>query len=289
MDKKSFFNRKSVGLVLRTFAPKQEQIPERINQIKNMVAVAGSFTFNGIKFFKRIDVIVWNDKNYSDTDCGLTTEEIKKELVLEKNVHVHEFNHGDIFCGALNFGVAIQSRNGIDYTAVASTEALTYLTEDNLLAMVEALCEGALATGVAINELSDSIMAGRLANTLAIWHNISLLSVGGFDLRAAKPKNEKDAFYLKGWSEQKKSEVYYQLGGVEEVIPLARMVETFGPCIVPILSQDGQYYIVPNAEKEPELYNRHVSKMGTKLERQTAFLAQIGYDPSYLKGGILKK
>ena len=288
MNRKAFLNRKSVGLVLRTFASKPEQVISRVIQMKEMVKTAQSLTIDGTPIFKRIDIIVWHDETYADTDCGLTTTAMKTELIGEKNVYIHEFQHGDIFCGALNFAVAIQSRNGIDYTAIASTEALSYLTEDNISAMIDSFCAGALASGVAINELSDSIMSGRLANTLAIWHNISLLSVGGFDLRAAKPKNEKEAFYLKGWSEIKKSEVYYQLGGVEEVIPLARLVDTYGPCIAPILPQDGQYYIVPDPEKDPELYSRHIAKMGTKLERQTAFLAQVGYDPSFLKGGVLK-
>jgi len=287
MERKGILNRKKFGLILRSFATKPEQVPSRVDQANSMVEVAESIIIDGIRLFSQIDIIVWHDTSYIDTDCGETTAAMQAKFQIKKNVHVHEFKHGDIFCGALNFGIAIQSRNGIDYSVIASTEALIYLTEENLSAMVDAICRGALVTGVAINELTDSIMAGRIANTLAMWHNISLLSVGGFDLRAAKPKNDKDAFYLKGWSEEKK-EVYYQLGGVEEVIPLARMTETFGQCIAPILPQNGQYYKVPDPEKEPELYNRHISKMGTKLERQTAFLAQIGYDPSFLKGGILK-
>jgi len=74
------------------------------------------------------------------------------------------------------------------------------------------------ASGVAINELTPSVLEGRLANTFCLWDNLALLSVGGFDLRAAKPQRIERAHYMRGWSKDK-GEVFYHLAGVEEVIP----------------------------------------------------------------------
>jgi hypothetical protein len=122
-----------------------------------------------------------------------------------------------------------------------------------------------------------------------MWHNMSLLSVGGFDFRAKKPLDDRTAIYKKGWSQEKKDVVYYHLAGVEEVIPLARMADSFGPCIAPITPQGKgfQEYIVPDPATQPELWERHVAKMGTKLERQSAHLAAVGYDISFLRGGVM--
>ena len=93
---------------------------------------------------------------------------------------------------------------------------------------------------------------------------------------------------MRGWDERQ-GDVYYQLAGVEEIIPLARLVETFGPCIAPIVPRGAgvQRYKVPDPVRDPELWRRHVAKMGTKYERQVALLSQIGKDLSFLKGGVM--
>ena len=41
-----------------------------------------------------------------------------------------------------------------------------------------------------------------------------------------------------------------------------------------------------NRQKQPELFERHVRKMRSKTERQSALLADIGFNLSYLKGGV---
>jgi hypothetical protein len=50
-----------------------------------------------------------------------------------------------------------------------------------------------------------------------------------------------------------------------------------------------QVYEVPDPKTQPELYARHIAKMGTKLERQTALLASVGYDLSHLRGGVMEQ
>lgn len=161
------------------------------------------------------------------------------------------------------------------------------MNEQILCAMIEAMDNGAMAAGIALHELTALIMRGRLANTFAMWDNEALVSVGGFDLRAQKPANEAKALYVRGWSEDQ-GEVYYPLAGVEEVIPLARLVATYGACIAPILpSNQAARYRVPDPLLEPDNHAKHLKKMGTKQQRQDAHLYYAGFDPTYLEGGIL--
>jgi len=291
MNRKQFLSEKSVGLILRVYASKEDDIPNRIKMIKNAIQAIRRMVVDGAQVVRRIDVLVWSDKNYKDSDCGQTASAMREALKNETGilgVFVSEVEHADIFCGILNYGVVHQLRKGVDYSIIASTEAFSYMTPETMASMIDAACAGAKAIPVAITELTQSIIEGRGANTFMMWHNESLATVGLFDLKAAKPNDDRTAYYMKGWSAEK-GDVYYQLAGVEEVIPLARMIQTFGPCIAPIMpSGEGvQEYIVPDPTTQPELWMRHISKMGTKFERQCALLASIGIDPSYIKGGVM--
>jgi len=295
MDLSAFVQRKRIGLVLRTFATKEADVKARVQMVEEVVAKALGVTVEGHGVIRRIDVLVWADPRYKDADCGKTTAALRDTFRCEpatqrevNAVRIHEVAHGDLFCGLLNYGIGLQLRDRVDYSLVVSPDARSYLTPESLRKMCEAAANGARAVGLAISELEQSILDGRLANTFAMWDTVSLVSVGGFDLRAVKPVDERLAHYMRGWSPEA-GEVYYHLAGVEEVIPLARLAATYGPCIAPILPQgEGvQRYQVPDPAASPELWKRHVSKMGTKLERQAALLASVGFDPSYLNGGIM--
>ena len=294
-------DRKRIGMVLRTFAGNEEDVPVRFKMTRETVGAAKAMQIGQKPVFSRIDVIVWADARYgkrTDFSAALPEEErrergtaaaLRRELQDEKVVRVHEVSRGDLYCGVLNYAVAKQLRNRVDYTLILSPDARSYLTPEAMALMLEALERGARATGVAINELTQSVLEGRLANTLCLWDAVALMSVGGFDLRAEMPVDDRLAHYMRGWS-QVKGEVYYALAGVEEVIPLARLVQVYGPCIAPILpTSEGQGYQVPDPATQPELWTRHVSKMGTKFERQSALLAAIGADMSFLRGGVMSQ
>lgn len=286
MSLKSFLNTKRVGLVLRTYATKPEDVAKRVEAIKGFVETALPL----MEYIRQVNVVVWADGRFSDADCGQTAEALRREFSMYTSwCYVSEYSAGDLYCGILNYMVARQLRDRIDYTLVASTEAESYFNVETVAAMFEAVDSGAKASGIAINELAESVLQGRLANTMCLWDNIALMSVGGFDLRAAKPIGDKLVHHLKGWSREKGEEVYYPLAGVEEVIPLARLVETYGPCIAPILpkGEGVQRYQVPDAATQSELWKRHVAKMGTKQVRQATLLASAGYDLSYLEGGVM--
>jgi len=70
---------------------------------------------------------------------------------------------------------------------------------------------------------------------------------------------------MRGWSKDK-GEVFYHLAGVEEVIPLVRLVETYGPCIVPVMPE-GEGTQIPRTDpvSQPDLWLRHVSQNGHEV------------------------
>jgi len=273
-----------VGLMLRTYAGKEEDIPKRAEMVASAIEATRKAKVNGTPVIKRIDILVWADKRYKDADCGKTAAYLSERFNAGNGVFVTEVPAGDIFCQVLNRGLAIQLQNGCSHSMIVSSEAISYMNSEVMTEIVEAILKGALAAGVAINELTPSVKAGRLANTFAVWHILSLLQVGGFDLRAAKSMDEKSAVWIDDGTGK-----LIIAQGVEEVIPLARLFETFGPCIAPIMPRgEGiQKYEVPDPITHPEAHAKHVQKIGTKGPRQKHFLSLVGYDFDLLSHGVM--
>lgn len=279
-----FLRQKLFGLILRVFSPKPELVGKTVEQVTATIEMANAVQFKDKSVFSRIDVFISADERYGDTDCGDTANALEKVTAVYPNMYVSEVRRGDIFCGMLNYGVALHLRNGIDYSMILSSGVKDYLTTENVMAMIAALEGGARVTGLAITELAPSILDGRIANTCAIWDNLSLMTVGGFDLRAAKPlKDDRLANYVRGWSTEK-GEVFYNAAGVEEIFPLVRLVKMYGPCIAPILPKTGARWFVSD---DPEAQKRQQEKLGTKFERQMRWLAAEDVDMSFLKGGVM--
>ncbi len=287
---------RNVGLVLRTFATKAEDVPKRCAQVVEMIRAANQLTLaNQLSRLKRVDVLVWAAHGYAKSDCGEThaalCDAMKQSGVADVAVHI--VTYGDLYCAILNQGVRIQLQHGCEFSMIASTEAQPYLTQENFDAMWAALEQGAMVTGLAINELTESILEGRIANTMAIWHNPTLLDMGGFPPHlAGMPKDEYKRAHTAviGYSPVKDEEVHYHLMGVEEVFPLAALVEHFGECIAPVLpAHEDQRYQVPDPATQPELWERHHKKMSTKTERQLAHLLRLSRDLSFLKGGVMRQ
>jgi hypothetical protein len=280
MTREEFLANKKIGMMLRNGAPDPKDVPDRARITMEMVDKARGIEIDGQRVISRIDILIPTDKRYKDSDCGETAGFLEKFNPNNGNgFYVTEVSKGDNFCSILNDGMMLQAYGGMDFAIIASSEASSYLTRETMAMIIDAACNGALAIGVAINELTQSICEGRIANTFAMWHIKSLMGVGGFDFRAAKPMDGGVASYLDNGLKP------YLLQGVEEVIPLARMAKKFGQCIAPIMPQgEGvQAYKVPNPSTHPEAYAVHIRKMGTKLQRQTAHLASIGYDIDFLK------
>lgn len=291
----SLLHTKKIGALLRVFAKKPEFVAGAIEQTLALAEKFATITVDGQPVVRRIEVLVPRDESYADVDCGETASALRTAIDTlswaKGRVFVSEVRHGDLFCGILNYGMARLLRAGCDYGIVASKEAGSYFNQETAEAMVTAAASGARAIGLAITELEQSIMEGRIANTMGMWHIESLMQVGGFDLRSAKPKKNNVIIHrVQAWDKSRDEPSWaYDLAGVEEIIPLVRLVQTFGPCIAPILPQGAgaQRYIVPNPVDDRAGYERHVNKMGTKRERQTYFANSEGADLTYLKGGVM--
>ncbi|MFZ2187727.1 MAG: hypothetical protein WAV46_03845 [Candidatus Moraniibacteriota bacterium] len=293
---KNLLHSKKIGALLRVFAKKPEFVSGAVAQTLELAEKFLTIAVDGQPIVRHIEILIPRDEGYSDVDCGETAKALRIAIDLlswaKGRIFVSEVKHGDLFCGILNYGMARLSRAGCDYGIIASKEAGSYFNQTTAEAIVQAAEDGALAIGVALNELTESIMEGRIANTMAMWHITSLLQVGGFDLRAAKPKkNAIISHKVRAWDKSRDEPDWtYDLAGVEEIIPLVRLIDTFGQCIAPILPQgdDVQRYIVPDPAIDRVGYERHINKMGTKKERHTYFANSEGADLSFLKGGVME-
>jgi hypothetical protein len=239
LNQKQFMAEKKVGLIVRGFARNPEDVPSRVAMMDELIRNARTAVVDGKPFIRRIDILVWDNRADfpNEADCGLLADALKEHFRGMGDVFVHNVTTGDLFCTILNYGIAMQIRAGCDYSVIASAEANAYWNSDVPEKFVHAVCSGACVTGVALNELTQSVLEGRIANTLAMWHNVSLMMVSGFDPQASKPKDDKHAHYMKG-TDQNGDVRFYHLGGVEEMIPLARLIDVFGRCIAPIESDD---------------------------------------------------
>lgn len=309
--RKSFLATRNAGAIIRVFCKKREEIFDKTRRVwalvkaieKSAVDMGNFMTTN---FVKRIDIVVWADNKYLEkgkpaADCGGTADELRGIFKNRDNVFVHEFRDGDLFCDLLNYGVYLQIRHACDYSMIVSPESHEYVTPETMGSIVDALSNGALVAGVAISEITQSILEGRIANAFSVWHNATLHKAGYFDSKlAGKPIDDDVAMFARGWSEDVKDYVYYPINGVEEMGPLGEMHKMFAdpldmtkclrPFIAPILpSGEGvKRYFVPDPVKNPELWKRHVEKIDTKYPRQFFHLKKNGIaSPLLLKGAVM--
>ncbi len=288
----SLLHSKNVGALVRCFARESQFVDNAVALALASIERMLSVTVDSRPFVSRVEVLVPMDDAYAEKDCGETAPKLRAAITERgwKSVYVSEVRHGDIFVGILNYGIAKLLRAGCDYGIILSKEAEAYFTAEAASDLVAAAEAGALAMGLAITELTESIMRGRIANTFAMWNLMALIQVGGFDLRSAKPK--KDAAIksrAEAW-ESGKLFYAYDNAGVEEIVPLVRLIRTFGPCVAPILprGESVKVWQAPDPKTDPEGYVRHVNKLGTKFVRQSYFAQAENTDPelSFLRGGV---
>lgn len=287
-------NTKKVGALLRCFAREPKFLASTLEVTLASIEKMLSVKVSGMPFVSRIEVLVPRDESYVEHDFGGTAASLRQAIASRgwRNVFVSEVKYGDIFVGLLNYGMAKLLRGGCDYGVVLSKEAESYFTLEAAEDFIKAAESGALVAGLAINELTESIMQGRIANTFSMWHIMSLVQVGSFDLRNAKQKKETPiTFRAEAWDAQK-GHWNYDLAGVEEIIPLIRLMRTFveQPCIAPILPRGNGVRIwkAPDPQLDPEGFTRHVNKLGTKFVRQSHFADQEKADLSFLQGGVIE-
>lgn len=284
---------KRIGALLRCFAMKDELVPNAVTQTMSSVERMQSIAVGGRRVISRIEILVPSDPSYVECDCGMTVRALRKEIDARglKDVFVNKVKYGDLFVGILNYGVGKLLRAGCDYGLILSKEAESYYTQETVEDLLLALENGARVAGVAINELTESIMQGRIANTFAVWHLMSLVQKGIFDERNAKVSRDAPiTSRAQSWDAEKQF-WHYDLAGVEEIIPLIKIVRTFGACIAPILPRgEGiSTWNAPDPVTDPEGYIRHLNKLGTKFVRQSHFASEVNADLPFIKGGVMEK
>ncbi|MEK7464058.1 MAG: hypothetical protein AAB610_02995 [Patescibacteria group bacterium] len=251
----------TLGVTLRGFASKPESVEKTVAGVKktllNLATVASHDEFNPTV---HVYIAIPVNKGFVDADCGELAPALRALVETSKfegiTVEVHETN-ADLFCGLLNQMAGLQLQRGCTHTLVISTGCADYITLGNMKALMKAFRSGARAAGLALNELEESIMDGRLANTFAGYDILSLLTVGGFDFRCSNAPV----------SDHKK------LAGVEEIPTLLRLANLYGACIKPIMPEIKGTWVLPT---DPAELERHNAKMASKFKRQTAFAEQLG-------------
>lgn len=272
----SVLSRRKRGAVIRAYAHDPAQVQKRVDDVARLVEKIKSIKTFGRNFINEIDIPVWMDRRYKDSDCGLTANALRERFSGQKDVRVHDINIGGIFCDCLNEAMIKQHNRGCHYSLIVSAEAESYLTPSIAEKIVQGMANGALAGGVAIKEAQIFAKKGRIANTLAFWSLKEWLLYGGmFDQRSEKPIDENRADWRIGRSP--KGRVYYPKQGVEETITLCReAMKIDEPFICVIDAEEGEY-LMPDPNIYPAEFERIWSKFGTKDSRMWAMADYVNF------------
>lgn len=245
---------KKIGLLLRSYAKKPEDVAGvAARAIKSIEHARSLYDDSGDLMIGKIVVLI-----PADYDCGETAFAIIQALpvsVPEDEVFVIEVL-GHHSCGALNHGVEVLSTLGVEYAVIISNKAIEALTTDTMVAMSEALDNGAKVVGVAVDELQEIVLEGRIQNTFAGWDIRALLDVGGFDSE----------------------------NGVEEFSPTVRLILEHGPCIAVLDPTDKPALDI---RKSADGKARHEEVMTTKRKRQQEEADRMEVDFIFIKNGIM--
>ncbi|MDB5189218.1 MAG: hypothetical protein JWL82_175 [Parcubacteria group bacterium] len=258
---------RSARLATRTFATTSDAVSKRVESVTRLALRA-------LQCGLGVDVAVLRDY-----DCGETATELRR--VLDPRITVSELA-GDQFVAVPNQLLELHRARGC-WSLIASSNAWQYCTSVNIGYMLAALEEGAYATGLAIEELQQSILKGEIANTFAGYDPAKVLAVGGFHSIAADLPGK---FEVSGVDEFGRP-VTYRLAGVEETVTLALMALRFGKGIAPLIPEGGARYVVPDAEHDQLRYEQHLAKMGTKEVRKERMLQETGLSRSLIEGAVL--
>ena len=286
--------RNRVGALLRVFASSPEVVEHQVESAITALRRLLVLRTNGKPTFARIDFLVSNDQRYADSDCDLTTTRLRALVDAEFSnfpVNVLNIKYGDIFCMLLNYGIVNQLEDRIPYSCIISHHASAYITQENIDALLGAMQQKARVAGLAFGEIKELVERGRVANTFSIWHNKSLMTIGGFDMRSAKPMKESTHPTITSKNAispaYKKEEATYHVAGCEEIIPLVHLTRNFGPCIKIITATETNLTWGAHPLKDPEGYERHLAKIITKDARQQHMAGLVGADIAYLTEGMI--
>jgi len=241
---------RTYDILVRVYTPKPEEVPSRVERAikhgRQIIAVSKEFPQ-----LKRANFLV-----PEDYDCGQTfgalVARFRGEGFSRKQVGLHAYG-GYHSCEALNKTLLGLSESNV---LIVSGKAMTYLTALSLQKIDDAFARGAKASGLAVGELRDIVLSGRLQNTFTAWDRQALLLEEGFD-------NRKD---------------------VEEIAPLIRLARRYGKCIAPI-DVEGEGLDV---HMSPTALERHRHVMGEKVKRQQEDCERLGADFDFIREHVME-
>lgn len=291
----------NIGVLLRAYSPRYEDVEANVKVVEEVVArlLAVPFRKGGKNpFCARIDILVWSDSRFLDlqgnrlADCGATAAMLRGAFMNDMRVVVHEVPRADIYTTILNYGIARQYSFLMDYSLVLSKEAIGYVNQETVWMMMDAMRDGALVASVAVSEIRDLVLHGCVSNTFAMWHLPSLLQVGGFDIRDAKPLPNDPPHVVPYWPEGRElfeKPLWIHDAGVGEVLPACHLFREFGrPVIAPILPQGDAVqsgYVQKSGDPARATWNK--AKFATKKARLESILKRSGYSLEYLQQAIM--
>jgi hypothetical protein len=289
--------RNRVGALMRIFATTSEEVEMQTGSAMTALHKLLTHKTGDHNSFARIDFLVSSDPNFEDSDCGETATILRNRIQSElpgAPVNVFEIKKGDIYAMLLNYGVAIQLEDRIPYSLILSHREHAHITSDNIHALLAAMHNKARVAGLILPEVAETVRKGRIANTFAIWHNKSLVTVGGFDLRAGKPMiheaNKTKIFTSVNTQFVERSgheTLTFHAAGCEEIIPLLRFNKFFGPSIRLVTPENPESIPALGNIFTDKSYRRHHAKLATKDARQ-AYMAEIaGFDIDELRTALM--
>lgn len=232
---------RTYGILVRVYTPKVEEVSKRVDRalvhVRQILTVSEEFPA-----LRRVMLLV-----PQDYDCGQTYHTLRSLIAMEglqDRVGAYALR-GYHSCEVLNQALVELSTTD-SHALIVSGKAVSYLTVTSMRAIDHALEEGAKVAGLAVDELRDIVLDGRVQNTFAAWDVDALLGVGGFDCKT----------------------------DVEEVAPIIRLARKFGLCIAPIDVESSALDVHTSASAK----ERHKQVMATKLDCQQAECERLGSD-----------
>lgn len=291
----------NIGVLLRTYSPRYEDVEVNVKMVEEVVAKLFAIPYRqGGKnsFCTRVDILVWSDNRFLDSqgnriaDCGATAPSLRGAFMGDVRVSVHEVPRADIYATILNYGIARQHSFLMDCSLVLSKEAANYINNETLWAMMEAIRSGALVASVAVDEIRDLVLDGCVSNTFAMWHLPSLLQVGGFDIRDAKPLPDDPSHVVAYWPEGRdhaEEPLWMHDAGVGEVLPACHLFREFGRSVIAPIMPQGESAQGGYAQKsyDPTRAAWNKAKFATKKARLESILKRSGYSFDYLKRAVM--
>lgn len=238
---------RTYGVLLRVYTPKPTEVADRVERA---MAYAEQLANVQPQFptLRRVAFLV-----PSDYDCGETARMLEERLSDSHGFDVWTLP-GHHSCEVLNEGIT-RLQLAVTHAIIVSGKAMSYMTLEVMRAIEHAFADSAKVTGIAVDELRDVVLSGRIQNTFAAWDIDALCGVDGFDSST----------------------------GVEEIAPIARLGEKYGQCLAPLDASGGALDIAPSETARV----RHLEVMTTKLARQQMEAERVGSSFSLIKASIL--